>query len=690
MRTINNKQNNYALPKAAPKAAPKVAPTAEPAADPAAEPAPAPTLAAEPAPAASVAPIPAPTLAPASAASASVAQAAPTPTPAPAPTPVAPAAPAAAVAPKAAPEAEPAPKAAPAAKPAAEPPIEAIASFDVDDVSFDGTCVTLEEVYNARNNTIEQKRVQSNANDVVGTGSLKQDKKDDDDSQYKGDGSMSSMSHLFRKARGERHQETSRPSYDYGDDDDATIDSLSDVFPDKKKNNNNNKNTKKPSSSSSAASVSSASQGSGGSSSTNITNNTKNTNIIKLLPKPTTTKTTTSTIDDDDSLAGIIGDVAGLHDQSEVNDDDDDCDGDEENNRFGSTTYDKIVAAGGGGGINIIEKNENEVAASSSNENKKKKQSQGSFISNKLMCGLCFCFIIIAALATVLGFYIYYKNGGNKSLGGLDKLLGGGNANNTDITKTFTGTPTPAPSNLRANGGGGNDNKKDSDSSETIATTTSPPSPSPTKNQQPTVSPTENYIDPLMEFLQDSQVYFDKDPYSSNFMAVQWLADEANSGVSGVSSAYGNGLPALDEKLIQRFALLSLDFALNRPAPPLDDDGVVKMEDDSDVDADADFNHYTKSYTIGVKHLDECDWEGITCNNTMVKEIGFGYSNLTGTIAPEIKLLQDLEILDLSNNDINGPIPESMYNIKGLKELYLYKNQITGSLSNKMSNWWNM
>ena len=609
----------------------------------------------------------------------------------------------------------------PPAEPAAEPAAEAL-SVDVDDdISVDGTCVTLEEVYNPRNNTVQQKRVVRSSSNAA-TGSLRQDKKDDDDdnSQYKGAGSMSSMSNLFRKARGERHQQESRPSYHYGDDEDddnRTIDSLSDVFTDKKNDkskNIKNKNTKKTPTSSSAvsvsASLSSASQTSGGSSttrsstrsslsmfstSTNRTNNTKNkSSKLHVLKKPTTTSVNNDDVDDY-SLGGIIGDAAGLHDQSERNDDDDDTQQqDEENNRFGSTTYDKIVNAGGGGGINIIEK-KNKVATSSSNENRnrKKQRKQGSFISNKLMCGLCFCFIIIAALATVLGFYIYYKKGGNKSLGGLDKLLGGDNGNNADlndITKTFIGTtPTPAPSNLRANNGsGGNDS---SETQTDIATAIFVPSTSPTK-RQPSESPTENYIDPLMEFLQDNQVYFDKDPYSSNFMAVQWLADEANSGVTGLSSAYGNGLPPLDHKLLQRFALLSLDFALNRPGPPLNDDGVIQMERDAAIDVDADFNHYTKSYTVGVKHLNECDWEGITCNGntTMVEEISFGYSNLTGTIAPEIKLIKDLQILDLSNNAISGPIPESMYSIKGLEELYLYKNQITGTLSNTMSNWWNM
>ena len=218
------------------------------------------------------------------------------------------------------------------------------------------------------------------------------------------------------------------------------------------------------------------------------------------------------------------------------------------------------------------------------------------------------------------------------------------------------------------------------------------------------MKPTENYIDPLIEFLQDNQVYFEKDPMSPNFMAVQWLADEAQiRNTEGISSAYGNGLE-LNDKLIQRFAVLTLDYALNRPMyvhvptteinPDNVDSVATKQVRDVNNNA-ADFDHYAKSNTIGVKEADECNWEGVICAEVgptagQVEEIRFAYSGLTGTIPPETKLLQNMKILDIAGNELHGSIPESLYSIKELKELYLYQNQLTGTISNQITNWYNM
>jgi len=188
--------------------------------------------------------------------------------------------------------------------------------------------------------------------------------------------------------------------------------------------------------------------------------------------------------------------------------------------------------------------------------------------------------------------------------------------------------------------------------------------------QAPSISliPTAStlFIDPLMEFLEDSQVSFDRDPSSPNFKAVKWLADEAQIGstADGVNSTYGNGLK-LSPRLIQRFALLTLQFALE------------------------------SSDGFAVKNLDECQWGGVTCadvgNRTgYVNEINFSYSGMTGTIPPEIKLLKDLVKLDLSNNNLQGSIPEALYRLTGLEEITLFKNQLTGKLSNSLGNLWSL
>ena len=224
------------------------------------------------------------------------------------------------------------------------------------------------------------------------------------------------------------------------------------------------------------------------------------------------------------------------------------------------------------------------------------------------------------------------------------------------------------------------------------------------------MEPTQNYIDPLMDFLQVNQIYFDKDPLSPAFMAVQWLADEAQirrTAIDAVSSAYGNGLE-LNEKLIQRFALLTLDFALLRPNATAA--ASLKMERNSfainannriaqtsiNIDYSAhDINTYRRTGTIAVKGADECFWEGIVCASVgsrsgKIEEINFSYSGLSGTIPPEIKLLRSIKKLDLAGNELRGSIPDDLYYVRGLEEVYLHHNHLTGPLSNSIGNWWNL
>lgn len=223
-------------------------------------------------------------------------------------------------------------------------------------------------------------------------------------------------------------------------------------------------------------------------------------------------------------------------------------------------------------------------------------------------------------------------------------------------------------------------------------------SPTVSRTNYPTESPTKDYINPLMEFLQDNQVFFERDPLSPDFMAVQWLADEAQfRSTNGVSSPYGNGLE-FTEKTIQRFALLTLDYSLSRPNATVAAALKLKRQNlaQSAMDYSAsDYETFERRHTIAKKEIDECSWEGVICASVgskagQVEEIDFSYSGLTGTIPPEIKLLQNLKKLDLAGNELHGSIPSSLYNIRELEELYLYKNHLTGTISNDITNWWNM
>jgi hypothetical protein len=560
-------------------------------------------------------------------------------------------------------------------------PAPSAATEAPDDVSYDGTTMTsatVEEVYNARNNTVEQRKVGnsrgSNNNNNSNGASPPPAHDYDDDSR-----SMSSMSMLFRNARGGRHEDSKPSDYaNYQFDDDATVDSLSDVF------------GKKTSVASKAA---------------NFGKEDKAPKTSMLGPRADSDRDVDT---DDDTLAEIIGGAANLHDQKENEEianiqpiepdhiaeiaptklaDISDLhvleqpEKDEEKGFLGeddavNTTADATIVAD-------LAEVASSTSSSNSSSQRKKKSKKG--MSNKKMCCWIFGFVALVAIVAVVFFQVYYKKRrGSK-----------GDSNNSAPTNISVPTmPTQSPTKY----------------GDTAAPTiTFRPTDSPTlpPTQKPTQEPTVNYIDPLMEFLQDNQVYFERDPLSPDYMAVQWLADEAQvRRTDGVSSAYGNGLE-LTDKLIQRFALLTLEFALLRPNATSTTDNADsrnkqtrKLNNLASNALMADFSAfeyetYARSNTIAVKEVDECQWEGVTCASVgsmagQIENINFTHSGLTGTIPPEIMLLQSLKRLDLAGNNLYGSIPEALYKIKGLEELYLYQNRLTGTISNSIENWWNM
>lgn len=99
-----------------------------------------------------------------------------------------------------------------------------------------------------------------------------------------------------------------------------------------------------------------------------------------------------------------------------------------------------------------------------------------------------------------------------------------------------------------------------------------------------------------------------------------------------------------------------------------------------------------------------CDWYGVDCTGTnitsldlsnnnlsgpLVREIGLlttivelnlSSNNLSGPLIPEIGLLTSLVDLDLSNNALTGVIPKTIGNLTTLTSLNLSQNQITGKI----------
>lgn len=77
-----------------------------------------------------------------------------------------------------------------------------------------------------------------------------------------------------------------------------------------------------------------------------------------------------------------------------------------------------------------------------------------------------------------------------------------------------------------------------------------------------------------------------------------------------------------------------------------------------------------------------CTWHGVTCTNSHVTEITLSSNNLDGSL-PAWGALDYLEILNLSNNQLSGTIPNFPLPdpaSPGLKEIALGYNQLTGNI----------
>ncbi|VEU38667.1 unnamed protein product [Pseudo-nitzschia multistriata] len=528
-----------------------------------------------------------------------------------------------------------------------------------DDVSDDDT---VEEVYNAKENKVEEmiRRFSKMNRTEVATPDYQDEYNDDDRT-------MSSMSTMFRKARGDRHVSSEPLDYStYQFDDDATMDSLSDVF---------------------------KRQGTVDRRSPTVFQFKDDDNSTETVKTATTWKSRNRN-HENGGLEGILRNKTNMHDEEE----------------FGTINLHDQAELGaienekgkknGNDGNNDDEQEKGSVKEEDLSQTKRaprKKNAKKRSMSNRKFCCISFAFVAVVAISTFVTFQFYYKNWGKSDKfktsdatpkddqANLSPAVAPGRNGHSPTTQTNVGHIPSQP---------GNENDfeyvpSSSDVSKPVSrpVTSDVSRPIPVSVfdllDRPTQKPATDYIGMLMEFLQDNQVYFDRDPLSPDFMAVQWLAEEAEVRETE-ENAYGNGLE-LTDKLIQRFAVITLDYALNRP-------NITMLQKQYRA---ADFNNYKKLHTIAVKDRDECKWHGVHCAKVgltagKVEEIRFSHSGLTGTIPPEINLLKDLKVLDLSGNRLRGAIPDSLYSIKQLEKLYLYQNQLTGTISENIKNWNNM
>jgi hypothetical protein len=199
-----------------------------------------------------------------------------------------------------------------------------------------------------------------------------------------------------------------------------------------------------------------------------------------------------------------------------------------------------------------------------------------------------------------------------------------------------------------------------------VNSTTSPPGLALPTQPPATVSSTASpsartLVSPLFAYIEaNSGIDLQDDPTSPDVLAAEFLIEENEDIV-------------YTPELLQRFALLTLDFSL-------------KGSNGSSV-----FALSGTRAALNGSVTDECLWPGVVCGNgTTVTELHLPRLGLEGTIPETISLLTDLTHIDLSSNSLVGSIPESMYTLTQLKSIYLYKNKLTGTLSNGVGNLQNL
>jgi len=81
------------------------------------------------------------------------------------------------------------------------------------------------------------------------------------------------------------------------------------------------------------------------------------------------------------------------------------------------------------------------------------------------------------------------------------------------------------------------------------------------------------------------------------------------------------------------------------------------------------------------------NWHGVDVDESgRVTELNLSYNNLTGPIPSELGQLTSLELLRLDSNPLTGAIPPELGNLRNLKVLYLFFTQLTGTIPAEIGN----
>jgi len=171
-----------------------------------------------------------------------------------------------------------------------------------------------------------------------------------------------------------------------------------------------------------------------------------------------------------------------------------------------------------------------------------------------------------------------------------------------------------------------------------------------------------------------------QDPCGPHDLALMWMADvdemqllvsPTDDAAAATTSDGSNPSTTKDTAaaLLQRFAVVLLSFSTKMQSTKL-----VTERDDL----------LSKPWLSKDEH--ECNWHGIKCRNNNFFENTISFieipdARLRGSIPNSItQLIPYIATLDVSNNDLTGTLPGSLYHSKRLLDLNLSMNKFSGKI----------